>query len=205
MGQPPLSPQYANPSNPLAHYNGTAEELIAQCDGRLDAVVVGAGTGGTVTGIARKLKEAIPGVRVVGVDPKGSILAEPDSLNDECRLVGYQVEGTGYDFIPTVLDRDLVDEWIKTSDAEAFTMSRRLIREEGLLCGTHDCTHMSIRIHTYCPPTHTYTHTYLTHPPPPLPQAALAAPPWLPRSATPRAWARASAWLSFSPTACATT
>lgn len=127
--------QYANPSNPLAHYDGTAEELLHQCDGKIDMVVVGAGTGGTITGIARKLKERIPGVKVVGVDPKGSILAEPDSVNDEKRLQGYAVEGIGYDFIPDVLDRDVVDFWVKTDDHESFEMSRRLIREEGLLCG----------------------------------------------------------------------
>jgi cystathionine beta-synthase len=127
--------QYANPSNPLAHYDGTAEELLEQCDGRIDMVVLTAGTGGTLTGIARKLKERLPGVVVVAVDPKGSILAEPDSLNDEKRLQSYKVEGIGYDFIPAVLDRSLVDVWEKTDDAESFLMARRLIREEGLLVG----------------------------------------------------------------------
>lgn len=71
----------------------------------------------------------------MAVDPKGSILAEPDSLNDERRLQSYRVEGIGYDFIPEVLDRDVVDYWIKTEDHASFIMSRRLIREEGLLCG----------------------------------------------------------------------
>ena len=92
-----------------------------------------AGTGGTITGIARKLKEKCEGLTVIGVDPKGSILAEPESLNDEKRLQSYQVEGIGYDFIPTVLDRSIIDSWIKTDDRESFIMSRRLIREEGLL------------------------------------------------------------------------
>lgn len=73
--------QYSNPSNPLAHYDGTAEEIYTQCGGKLDAVVIAAGTGGTVTGVARKLKEKIPGIKVVGVDPIGSILALPNSLN----------------------------------------------------------------------------------------------------------------------------
>jgi len=127
--------QYANPSNPLAHYDGTAEEILCQCDGKIDMMVMSAGTGGTLTGVARKLKEKVPDVMIVGVDPVGSILAEPDPLNDKNRLQSYKVEGIGYDFIPTVLDRELVDFWVKTDDRESFLMSRRLIREEGLLCG----------------------------------------------------------------------
>lgn len=72
---------------------------------------------------------------VVGVDPEGSILALPDSLNDKHRLESYKVEGIGYDFVPDVLDRSLIDKWEKTNDQESFIMARRLIREEGLLCG----------------------------------------------------------------------
>eukprot|EP00929_Paragymnodinium_shiwhaense_P012951 TRINITY_DN120821_c0_g1_i1.p1 TRINITY_DN120821_c0_g1~~TRINITY_DN120821_c0_g1_i1.p1 ORF type:complete len:586 (+),score=140.22 TRINITY_DN120821_c0_g1_i1:73-1758(+) len=127
--------QYSNPSNPLAHYDGTAEELLQQCDGKIDMVVMGSGTGGTLTGVARKIKEKLPNCVVVGVDPVGSILAEPDSLNDLNRLKAYKVEGTGYDFIPTVLDREIADLWIKTNDQDSLTMSRRLIKEEGILCG----------------------------------------------------------------------
>lgn len=153
--------QYANPSNPLAHIDGTAEELIRQCDGRIDAVVISAGTGGTIAGIAYKLKQAIPGIKVIGVDPYGSILAEKGKgkiINNPLGDVhntphkegnpeehGYQVEGIGYDFIPKVLEgiegvnpnarKDLIDYWFKTSDRESFMMSRRMIRDEGLLCG----------------------------------------------------------------------
>jgi len=125
--------QYSNPSNPLAHYDGTAEEILRQTDGKVDVIVMGAGTGGTITGVARKIKERLPNCRIVGVDPVGSILAVPDSLNGT--IESYKVEGIGYDFIPTVLDRPLIDSWIKSVDSESFRMARRLIKEEGLLCG----------------------------------------------------------------------
>uniref|UniRef100_A0A673YCA6 Cystathionine beta-synthase n=1 Tax=Salmo trutta TaxID=8032 RepID=A0A673YCA6_SALTR len=126
--------QYRNASNPLAHYDTTAEEILEQCDGKVDMLVAGAGTGGTITGIARKLKERCPNIKIVGVDPEGSILAEPEELNMTDKTQ-YEVEGIGYDFIPTVLDRSVIDKWYKSNDEESFAMSRMLIREEGLLCG----------------------------------------------------------------------
>jgi cystathionine beta-synthase len=125
--------QYSNPANPLAHYDGTAEEILRDTDGKVDVIVVGAGTGGTITGIARKLKERIPNIHVVGVDPFGSILALPDTLNDKVET--YQVEGIGYDFIPRVLDRSVVDQWVKCEDKTSLRMARRLIKEEGLFVG----------------------------------------------------------------------
>lgn len=121
--------QYSNPNNPLAHYEGTADEIIEQCDGKLDMFVATAGTGGTLSGVAKRLKEKVPNVRIVGVDPVGSILAGPGPIH------GYKVEGIGYDFIPDVLDRSLVDEWVRSEDRESFLMARRLIRQEGLLVG----------------------------------------------------------------------
>ena len=127
--------QYTNPANPLAHYDGTAEEILRQLDGRVDMLVCGAGTGGTISGIAARVKEANPDCVVVGVDPVGSILAQPDSLNDPGRNETYHVEGIGYDFVPGVLDRSLVDRWMKSNDSESLVMMRRLIRDEGMLCG----------------------------------------------------------------------
>ena len=127
--------QYNNPFNPLAHYDSTAEEILTQMDSRVDAVFVGTGTGGTLTGIARKIKQKIPGCLIIGVDPCGSILAQPEILNDYKRLEPNLVEGIGYDFIPCALDRSLVDEWVKVDDDEAFRFARLLIRTEGLLVG----------------------------------------------------------------------
>merc|ERR1719284_1535468 len=112
--------QYKNAANPLAHYEGTAEEIVEQTGGQLDYMVMSAGTGGTITGTAKKLREKIPGIKIVGVDPHGSILAQPDSMNDgstrtgQGRLKPYHVEGIGYDFIPTVLDQSVADYWVKT-------------------------------------------------------------------------------------------
>jgi len=121
--------QYSNPSNPLAHEEGTGVEILAQMEGKIDAVVITAGTGGTITGIARAVKAAIPSCQIIGVDPVGSILAGPGEITS------YKVEGIGYDFIPDVLDRSLVDRWIKSDDKESFRVARRLIRQEGLLIG----------------------------------------------------------------------
>ena len=121
--------QYANPDNPAAHDEGTGAEILAQTEGRLDYIVMTAGTGGTLTGVARHLKRHLPNVKVIGVDPVGSILAGPGPIGT------YKVEGIGYDFIPDVLELGLVDEWIKSEDRESFLMARRLIRKEGLLVG----------------------------------------------------------------------
>ncbi|KYO39072.1 cystathionine beta-synthase-like protein isoform X1 [Alligator mississippiensis] len=137
--------QYRNVSNPLAHYDTTAEEILQQCDGKVDMLVAGAGTGGTITGIARKLKEKCPECKIIGVDPEGSILAEPEVLN-KTDVTTYEVEGIGYDFIPTVLDRSVVDKWYKSNDEESFVLARMLIREEGMLCGGSSGSAMSVAV-----------------------------------------------------------
>ncbi len=121
--------QYSNASNPGAHEDGTGREIIDQCGGKLDAVVMTAGTGGTITGVAKVVKREVPGCKIIGVDPEGSILAGPGEIKS------YKVEGIGYDFIPDVLDRRLVDRWIKSNDRDSFIVARQLIRQEGLLVG----------------------------------------------------------------------
>ncbi|KXG54714.1 Cystathionine beta-synthase, core [Penicillium griseofulvum] len=127
--------QYENPNNPLAHELGTAEEIWTQTNGKISAIVAGAGTGGTITGLARGLRKHNPDINVIAADPFGSILALPSSLNEARANEPYKVEGIGYDFIPEVLDQDAVTQWIKTEDKESFKYSRRLIAEEGLLVG----------------------------------------------------------------------
>lgn len=121
--------QYANPSNPKAHYEGTAEEIIEDFGENLDMVVMGVGTGGTITGVAKRLKEFKSDIQIIGADPVGSILGGGNKVSS------YLVEGIGYDFFPDVLDNNLIDQYIKTEDEESFRMSRKLIKEEGLLCG----------------------------------------------------------------------
>uniref|UniRef100_A0A8C0ERM2 Cystathionine beta-synthase n=1 Tax=Bubo bubo TaxID=30461 RepID=A0A8C0ERM2_BUBBB len=137
--------QYRNPSNPLAHYDTTAEEILEQCEGKVHMVVIGSGTGGTVTGVARKLKEKCPECKIIGVDPDGSIVALPSEMNRTNTTI-IEVEGIGHDFIPTVLDRSVVDQWYKCNDRDSFLMSRRLIREEGLLCGGSSGSAMSVAV-----------------------------------------------------------
>lgn len=121
--------QFDNMDNPEAHYKFTAEEILEQCDGKLDYFISGAGTGGTITGVGRRLKEVLPNVKIIAVDPVGSILGGgPPGAP-------YLVEGIGYDFIPKTLDNSVVDEYIYTTDKGSFPLALRLIREEGLLVG----------------------------------------------------------------------
>ena len=121
--------QYANPDNPNAHYKGTAQEIIDDFGYDLHMVVVGVGTGGTITGVAKRLKEFNPAIKIIGIDPIGSILGGGDDVKP------YLVEGIGYDFFPDVLDNNLIDEYIKINDADSFYTARELIRYEGLLVG----------------------------------------------------------------------
>ena len=130
-----LANQFYNPANPAAHYASTGPELWEQSDGRITHFFAGSGTGGTITGTARFLKEQNPAVRIVGVDPVGSIIGP--FFNTGCTPEGhpYKVEGLGNDKIPGTLDLDLVDEYRTVTDGDAFRTARRLTMEEGLFVG----------------------------------------------------------------------
>ncbi len=133
-----LANQYHNPKNPESHYRTTGPEIWAQTEGRVTDVVMGMGTGGTLTGIGRYLKEKNPDIKIVGVDPEGSLLYETWKLGrmpEDPHPKTYKIEGIGEDFLPTALDLSVADDVVVIGDRESFLMTRRLVKEEGIFCG----------------------------------------------------------------------
>lgn len=124
-----IAGQFENPANPLAHYETTGPEIWADAEGRVDAFVAGVGTGGTITGVGRFLREKNPGVRIVAVEPAGS------PLLSEGRSGAHAIQGIGANFVPEALDTSVYDEIITVSDEDALESMRALARTEGLLAG----------------------------------------------------------------------
>jgi cystathionine beta-synthase len=133
-----LANQYHNPENPRSHYLTTGPEIWEQTHAQVTDVILGMGTGGTISGIGKYLKEQNPDIKIIGVDPTGSILLETwqhGSIPADAVARPYKIEGIGEDFLPSTLDLSIIDEVVRVTDKEAFQWTRRIVREEGIFCG----------------------------------------------------------------------
>ncbi|MEM1348941.1 MAG: cysteine synthase family protein [Myxococcota bacterium] len=130
-----LANQYHNPANPLAHYKTTGPELWEQTDGKIDVFVSSAGTGGTISGTGKYLKEQNPDVQILAVDPVGSIYYDYFKTGKMTEASTYLVEGFGEDFLPSTMNFEYVDEVVRVTDAECFEYARLLVRREGIFTG----------------------------------------------------------------------
>jgi len=127
--------QYHNPANPEAHYRSTGPELYDQMDGKIDVFIAGAGTGGTLSGVGKYLKEQNPDIQIVAVDPVGSLYYDYFHTGQLTQPHSYLLEGIGEDFLPTTMNFDVVDDVVRVNDAESFRATRELVSREGLFCG----------------------------------------------------------------------
>lgn len=141
--------QFGNPANPLAHETGTAPEIWAQMEHRVDAVVCGVGSGGTLSGIGGFMRRVSPTTKMILADPKGSVLTELVKTGHMPAAGSWLVEGIGEDFVPPVCDLSLVSEAITVTDAESFATARELLRQEGILAGSSSGTLISAALR-YC-------------------------------------------------------
>lgn len=133
-----LANQYHNPENPRSHYLTTGPEIWEQTRGQVTDVIIGMGTGGTISGIGKYLKEQNPDIKIIGVDPTGSILLETwqeGHVPADAIARPYKIEGIGEDFLPSTLDLSVIDEVVRVTDKEAFQWTRRIVREEGIFSG----------------------------------------------------------------------
>jgi len=127
--------QYHNPDNPKAHYLSTGPEIWEQTEGKITSFIAGLGTGGTITGVARYLKEKNPKIKIIGIDPVGSVYTELKKTGKMGIAHSYKVEGVGEDFLPSTIDMDIIDEVVQMGDKDSLTMTRALARREGIFVG----------------------------------------------------------------------
>ncbi len=148
-----LANQYHNPENPKSHYESTGPEIWEQTEGKVTDVIVGMGTGGTISGVGRYLKEKNPDIRMVGVDATGSIIKEiwenKGKIPEGAEAITYKVEGIGEDFLPSTTDLSVVDEMVRVTDKESFLWTRRLVITEGIFAGGSSGSAIAGAIH-YC-------------------------------------------------------